>query len=420
VSLGDPSGALKDAANTAARRILSQHPDCTIRIQCRLCSGSLSTVLELPSTPLANEYPEAPISGGQDVFPLYLARCNDCGHVQLPVVVNPERLFRDYAYQSGTSPVFREHLRKFAADVIPSKIGGFVVEIGSNDGTLLDEYRARGYKVLGVDPARNLVELCNRRGLDAIAEFFNPATARDILAKYGPADLIVANNVFAHSDDLTEIVQGVSMLLATRGSFVFEVGYWPDQVSKRTWSTVYHEHLSMHALRPLQSFLQKNALRMVDAMRVPTQHGSIRVSAVPLAPNDKTPWKVTPRCADMLIAEGTEATDAGVLSSAIAESRVHIRQKLDALKSAGKVVCGYGAPAQLTTTCYALGITAEDIAYICDDNPLKVGRYTPGRFIPIQPDYWLYEADACVIFSGNFAEDIMKRHADYKGEWCLL
>jgi len=117
----------------------------------------------------------------------------------------------------------------------------------------------------------------------------------------------------------------------------------------------------VHALRPLQSFLQKNALRMVDAMRVPTQHGSIRVSAVPLAPNDKTPWKVTPRCADMLIAEGTEATDAGVLSSAIAESRVHIRQKLDALKAAGKVVCGYGAPAQLTTTCYALGITAEDM-----------------------------------------------------------
>lgn len=380
--------------------------DFHVRDSCRLCSGSLTTVLELPDTPLANEYPEAPIVGGQDLFPLYLARCNDCGHVQLPVVVNPERLFRDYAYQSGTSPVFREHLWKFASDVIPSKIGGFVVEIGSNDGTLLDEYRARGYKCLGIDPARNLVELCNRRGLNAVAEFFNPTTARHILADHGPADLIVANNCLAHADNLAEIFEAIALLLAPQGELVFEVGYLHDAIENGLYRVVYHEHTSYHTINPLHRFCARFGLAIKWAERVKTQGGSIRLCVgharnrgfMPLVPEH-------------------ERSDVDSLARRIDQDRIDIRQKLDKLKAAGKVVCGYGSPAQLTTTCYALGITAEDIAFVCDDNHAKVGRYTPGRFIPIVSPENLRGSDACVIFSGNFADDIKRRHAEYRGQW---
>ncbi len=398
-------------------------PDYRTRPDCRLCSGALEVVLDLGSTPLATEYPAAPIEGGQDVFPLFLSRCLDCGHVQLPVIVDPERLFRDYAYQSATSPVFREHLAEFAVDVQPAKPGGLVVEIGSNDGTLCAEYRKLGFQTIGVDPARNLVASAEARGLHTIPEFFGISVARDILAKHGPADLIVALNVFAHADDLAGITQGISELLAPGGSFVFEVGYLPDVIAGGLYRVIYHEHLSYHSVKPLVKFFERFGMTLKDVRRVPTQGGSIRVTVEKgHAPKSESVW---------LYADSETHLNVGWLAEVIKSDKAKLRLKLDQLKAAGKVVCGYGAPAQLTTTCYALGITRDDVSFIVDDNPLKQGRYTPGLFVPIvAPDAiigmrWnggcvMNEPDACIIFSANFAQDILKRHAEFRGEWIEL
>lgn len=377
-----------------------------IRPDCRLCSGAIVEVLHLPDTPLANEYPVAPFDGGQDTFPLYLAQCVECGHVQLPVVVDPERLFRQYAYQSGTSAVFREHLRSFAEQVRPKR-GAFVVEIGSNDGTLLGEYRQRGFRVLGVDPARNLVEAARERGVDTIAEFFTADLARDILAKHGPADLIIANNVFAHADDLGSIADGVKVLLAPGGEFVFEVSYLPDVIERGLYRVIYHEHLSYHTINPLHRFFAARglALQRGARVRVPTQGGSVRL----VAGHATIPGFVP--------IEPEAVGDVTTLAACIARDRERIHSTLSLLRAAGKTVCGYGAPAQLTTTMYALGLTGEHVSFIVDDNPLKIGRCTPGTFIPIVSAAEIERADACVIFSANFADDIKARHADYRGEW---
>lgn len=447
----------------ARTKMLMSERQFTIRQTCRLCDGNIRRVLTLPDTPLANEYPAEVMLGGQDTFPLFLTQCVDCQHVQLPVVVDPDRMFRDYAYRSGTSRIFREHLRKFAEDVQPAQNayckvcfckegttrvtrglhpGGFgymyncscglyytrdtaptglVVEIGSNDGTLLAQYRKLGFKALGVDPARNLVDAANAGGDDTIPEFFGVAVARDILAKHGPADLIVANNVFAHADDLKGITQGVAELLSARGRFVFEVGYLPDMIERGIYRTIYHEHLSFHHVKALSAFFDRFALTLFDAHRVPTQGGSIRCF---LGPKDEkyTPGVWSDRAHELSELETPAALDASRLATNIANDKARIRRKLDELRADGRTVCGYGAPAQLTTTMYALGLTRQDVDFIVDDNPAKVGRSTPGLFVPIVGTGELYarKPDACIIFSANFADDIRERHAGYEGEWVVI
>lgn len=395
--------------------------DYRTNFHCRLCSGLLDDALYLGETCLANELPSWRIEGGQDEFPLYLSRCTICGHIQLPVVVNPERLFRDYVYQSGTSPVFVKHLHEFARDVQPARPGGFIVEIGSNDATLLAEYKRLGFEVLGVDPAHNIANIAELKNkVPTIRDFFSKALVESNWNLKGrKADLIVALNVFAHADDLAGIVEGVAELLADDGQFVFEVGYLPDVIAKGLYRVVYHEHLSYHHLRPLDSFLESHGLIMTDAVHVNTQGGSVRCHA-----RKKDQWYgwCRPNFIALADAETPEALDVSRLAIKIAEDKISIREVLDQAKAAGQKVCGYGAPAQLTTTCSVLEITRDDIAYVCDDNPLKQGKFTPGEFIPIVPPSGLYDggAQVCVIFSANFAADIIDRHKDWDGEWVVI
>jgi hypothetical protein len=392
-----------------------------IRQSCRLCSGLLAEQLDLGSTPLANElltHTDKP----QDTFPLYLSRCCVCGHVQLPVVVNPQRLFANYVYRSNTSPVFVKHLEAFARDVQP-KAGGFVVEIGSNDGTLLAEYKRRGFEVLGIDPAKNIADIAESRGVPTIRAFFGRATLANWNLVGRKADLVIALNVFAHADDLGEIADGVRELLADNGTFVFEVGYLPDMIERGVYRVIYHEHLSYHHVRPLQSFLLKHGLHMYDAERVATQGGSIRCKVRKnTAAAGEVPNVSTAMFNQFVMPERDAAlTDVRRLRAVIDKDRAELRTILNEARATGKTVCGYGCPAQLTTTAYALGIEHEDIDFVVDDNDLKQGKYTPGLFWPIVPTSYLVdmEPDVCVIFSGNFAADIIDRHKDFAGEWVV-
>ena len=391
-----------------------------IRTNCRLCGTPRDTMkppaLDLGSTPLANELLSS-TALPQDLFPLYLVTCERCGHVQLPVVANPERLFCNYVYQSSTSETFTSHLKEFASTV-KAREGAFVVEIGSNDGTLLKEYKARGCEVLGVDPASNIADIAeNKNGVPTVRAFFGRETLANWNLVGRKADLILALNVFAHADDLGEIVEGVAGLLADDGRFVFEVGYLPSVIERGLYRVIYHEHLSYHHLAPLLPFFERYGLEVYDAERVNTQGGSVRVS---VGWRDKRP-----RTADLvkLLAEEQKpgALDVGKLATRIKDDRESLRFELDEAQAAGKKVCGYGSPAQLVTTAYALGLSHSDIAYVCDDNPLKVGKYTPGLFWPIVPTSALYDggASVCVIFSANFAGEIVNRHASWEGDWVI-
>lgn len=385
--------------------------DFRIRFDCKLCGGILQEQLELGETPLANELPTRQ-GAEQDMFPLYLSRCTICQHVQLPVVVNQQRLFSSYLYQSGTSPVFVRHLQDFARDVQP-KAGGFVVEIGSNDGTLLAEYKRLGFNVLGIDPAKNIAEIAEANGVPTIRAFFGRATLSNWNLMGRKADLVIANNVFAHADDLADIAEGVAMLLADDGEFVLECGYLPDMIKLGVFSVIYHEHLSFWHAQPMFSFLAAHGLHLYDAERVPTQGGSMRYYA------SRAPRSQSERLREILAAETPASCDVSKLAVNIEARRMVLQAILSKARAEGLTVCGYGCPAQLTTTAYALGLKRGDVKFVVDDNPLKQGRYTPGLHWPIVPPTQLYQADICIVFSGNFIADIKRRHTDFSGSWVV-
>jgi len=398
----------------------------TERTTCRLCeSARVSTVLKLPNTPLANEFPREP-GLEQETFPLYLALCASCGHVQLPVVVDPERLFRDYVYVSGTSPVFVDHFRRYAASAIASaelKPGDLVVEIGSNDGTLLRFFKEAGMKVQGIDPAYEIAERATKSGIPTWASFFDHSARRTIEALYGKAKLIVANNVFAHADDLAGIAKNVRKLLLPEGQFVFEVSYLGDVVEKTLFDTIYHEHLSYHSLTPLVQFLHKCGLWVYDAERVDTHGGSLRVTAVPipeLFSSLKPPvCVVSPRAVRLILEEAERELHVAAtykrMQDEIAEEAINLYGKLRAIKERGGQIAGYGAPAKATTLIRTFEIEGL-LDFVVDDSVHKQGRWLPGGKIPVLSSHAIAERKPThvVVLAWNFLDSIRAKLADFE------
>lgn len=386
------------------------------RATCRLCGcPNPQKVLELAPTPPANAFCKtAEEARAQEKIPLYLARCVACGHVQLPVVVDPEVLFRDYVYVSGTSPSFVEHFRQYAEDVFAAAgtwpqrgvaVGDLVVDVGSNDGTLLRHFADLGLRVLGVDPATSIAAAATASGVPTMPAFFDRALAILIREQHGPAALVTANNVFAHADSLTEIALGARDLLAPEGRFVFEVQYLVDLVDGGLFDMVYHEHLSYHHVAPLVPFFRRLHMSLVDVEWVPTHGGSIRCT---VRVGEHAPG---PRVAELVAHEREALADPWPkIKHRISEAGTQLICHLRYLQKDGHRVIGYGAPAKLTTLCHEFVIAPEWVSFIMDDSPWKQGLYAPGTGIPIvDTDAWKLlseERVTVVIFAWNFAPQI--------------
>lgn len=392
-----------------------------IRKDCRLCGcEDLKEVLRLAPTPPANEFvPDG--TAAQEEFPLYLSACGRCKHVQLPVVVDPERLFRNYVYVSGTSPVFVDHFRRYAADMITQlnlAPGDLVVEVGSNDGTLLKFFRDAGMRVLGVDPATAIARAATADGVETWSEFFTEDLAKRIVAERGHAMLVIANNVFAHADDLKDIALGVKHLLNGRGVFTFEVSYLPDVIEKTLFDTVYHEHLSYHAVGSLARFLTTVGIPLRDVQRISTHGGSIRG----LAAGAHSARPVSRSVTDLIAYEAALGLEEDperpmrLLQQQISALRFQLNGFLDTAKSEGKRVAGFGAPAKATTLMYQFGLGAEDLEFIVDDSPLKQGLHTPGKRVPVLPSSAIEERkpDYLVVLAWNFADPIIAKNQAFR------
>ncbi len=390
---------------------------CRRRADCRLCgSTDLGLVLSLTPTPPANAFVAADRSGhAQAAFPLDVFFCRGCGHVQLRDVVDPDELFRDYVYVSGTSPVFVEHFGRFAADCI-ARIGiGFgdkVVEIGSNDGTLLRFFQEAGAEVLGIDPAREIANAASAAGIETLNEFFSPELAARIRDSRGRAKLIAANNVLAHIDDLAAVIDGVAMLLDDDGALVFEVSYLLDVFEDTLFDTIYHEHLDYHAVEPLAGFMAQHGMRLFRAERVDTHGGSIRcfagLSDGPHSDDGTVAALIAAEHAAGLHQETALLGFAAQVDAARAALANHLRER----KEAGATIAGYGAPAKATTLMHHFGLGSEVIDFIIDDNPLKQGLLSPGLHIPVVASDALYDRrpDDVVVLAWNFAGPIMRNH----------
>ena len=393
---------------------------CHRRKTCRLCGGTrLALVLELAPTPPANAFvPREELDKPQQTFPLDVFFCEDCGHVQLLDVVDPAVLFENYVYVSGTSPSFVAHFENYAKGILDQfkpAPGSLVLDIGSNDGTLLRFLQQAGMKVLGVDPARNIAEEATRKGIKTLPAFFSPKLAAEIRAQYGPASVITANNVFAHIDNLEAIVEGIRALLAPDGVFVFEVSYLVDVFQNTLFDTIYHEHLDYHSVKPLVPFFRRLGMELIEAVRVGSHGGSLHG----VAQLKGGPHPVGKSVAEAVANEEKLGLDRAETFRQFGRNinalKTNLGKLLRELKAKGKMIAGFGAPAKATTLMYHFGIGPDLIDFIVDDSPLKQNLFTPGYHVPVVPSSAMYEQrpDYVLILAWNFAGPVMKNHRAY-------
>ena len=403
--------------------------DHHIRNSCRLCSSpALTPLLTLPDTPLANSYARTAEEGmAQERFPLRLVGCDACGHVQLPVEVDPRRLFpQDYPYASGTSPVFRAHLKDLAMQLgamfvrkdPTSTPRAKVLDIACNDGHLVACLRGAGHlSAYGIDPC--CPEEFGVRG------FFTEGWAR---GQKEQVQCVTALNVFAHVPDLDDFTRGVKALLEPGGLFVVEVAYLPDMVARGIWDTIYHEHTAFHHLSPIVRFFRKHGMTMVDAHRIDTQGGSVRIFVRNHEGRheggDDGSTHQSERLQALLDEESRSALWNGIKRIGAGEAGWGVRRARDLIKAAaqrgGGKVAVYGAPAKLCTLLHGTD-TCDLVSEVYDDNPLKQGRFVPGTRIAIRPVAEMYERRPRVVLiaSWNFADDVKRRHAELGCEWVV-
>lgn len=391
------------------------------RATCRLCGGKrLTEVVRLAPTPPANAFvPEAELGKTQERFPLDVFFCEDCAHVQLLDVVDPRILFEHYVYVSGTSPVFVKHFEDYAAFVMgrfKPVAGGLVLDIGSNDGTLLSFFQKAGMRVLGIDPAQEISAEATSRGIPTLCGFFGADTAAEIAAEHGKAEVITANNVFAHIDDLSGVVDGVRGLLSPRGVFVFEVSYLVDVFEKTLFDTIYHEHLDYHSVKPLARFFAAKGMELIEAVRVDSHGGSLRG----IAQLKGGPRPVGASVGELVALEETLGLDRAATLAKFAAGIEALGTELNALlkklKAESKRIGGFGAPAKATTLMYHFGIGPDLVDFIIDDSPLKQGLYSPGMHIPVvsSADGFAKKPDYLVILAWNFAQPIIAKNAAFR------
>ena len=386
--------------------------------KCRLCnSKKLTTVIDLRSTPLANSFlKRSELRKKEKYYPLKVNFCNNCYHLQLSHIVKAKRMFDNYLYLTNTSKQNRDHFKEYADQIKKknqSKSKVSILDIASNDGTFLNFFNKKNYNRLGIDPAKNLSKFSKKLGIKQEIMYFTSNNSFKIKKKYGKFDIITANHVCAHVDDLNDFFKGIPNLLDNKGMFVFEVSYLGSVIKKKTFDTIYHEHADYHSLYPLIKFVKKFNLEIFDFKIVKAQGGSIRVFVG--HSNNHIINKV--KIKKQIIFEKKKLKLFNIKSFRIFEKKIikvktELNKLLTKLKHEKKTIIGYGAAAKTTTLLNYFDIGNKIISFIVDDNKLKQNRYTPGTRIPIFNSKQLYKKkpDYVILLAWNYSNFIIKTH----------
>jgi SAM-dependent methyltransferase len=387
------------------------------RDTCRLCGGrDLKIVLPLTPTPLADAYVPSKDTA-QEIYPLDLYLCDTCGHVQLLDVVQAGVIYRDYLYETTSSLGLVEHFREYAHEAIQQfnvPEDSFIVDIGSNDGSLLRGFQHHGMRVLGIDPAVAIAQKATEAGVETWPEFFDVELARKIKKTKGPAAVITSNNLVANVDDLDGFFDAVSELLAPDGVFLFESFYLVDFIRNMVFDFAYHEHLSYFSVTPLLGFCRKHGLQLIDAKHVPTKGGSLRYM-IQHATDDRTSSSALTEIVKQEEAMGTRRPETfRAFRAEIDKAKAALLSELNALVAQGKTIAGYGASATTTTLIYHFDL-GEMLSFIVDDYPAKQNLFSPGHHIPILPSAELYtrKPDYVVIIAWRYWEPIIEKHRKF-------
>jgi SAM-dependent methyltransferase len=391
-------------------------------IHCRACaSADLHTVLDLGQMPLANNLlAESQLGEPEPRFPLVLAFCPACSLVQITETVPPEILFAHYLYFSSFSDAMLSHARGISQRMMRErKLHGSsrVIEIGSNDGYLLQYYREAGIPVLGIEPAANIATVARQdRGIPTLNEFFGRTLAERLRSQNDRADVLHANNVLAHVADLNGFTVGMHLLLKDDGVAVIEVPYVKDMIDRVEFDTIYHEHLSYFSLTALDHLCARHGLTIADAERLPIHGGSLRLFLRPAQSERRRSENVR----RLLREEKQWGVDRLSFYQAFGGSIQRLKEDLlrllRDLKSQGQRIAAYGCSAKGSTLLNYFGIGRETLDFVVDRSTAKQGLYTPGTHLPVYgPDKLLEQMPGyALLLTWNFAEEILAQQAEYQ------
>jgi len=381
------------------------------KFDCRSCGNKdLKRVLSLGYQPLANNLLNKK-NDECEMYPLELNYCPNCHNCQLSVSVDPKKMFSTYLYTSSTSRIFRKHFEdaahKYSKEFKLSPKKSYIIDVGSNDGVALKPFMEMGYKnILGVEPAKNLAKLANKNKIKTINSFLDEKNLKKIKKN---ADIILASNVFAHSDKLQEMAKCMFKLLKNKGCLIIEVQYLLNTLQDLTFDNIYHEHYNYWSLTSLVNFFKQFDAKVIKAERINTHGGSLRV----YVKKDKNP-KIDKSVKTLLNQEEKFGLKKYSTYKAFADKiykiQKNVKRNIKKLKTNGKKLIGYGSPAKATTSLNFFGVSSE-IDFIVEDNKLKHGKFIPGVKIPIVSKEKIEDKNNTIlVLAWNFYDDIKKNN----------
>ena len=383
---------------------------------CQICSSAnLEQILDLGhQAPCDSLLTQAQMDQPEAQYPLRLVRCGDCGLVQIDYVVDPTVLFhKEYPYRSGITATLTQNLHRTTQVIVETyklKPGSLTVDIGSNDGTLLQGFKNQGMRPLGIE-ATNIAQIAIRNGIETVQAFFSEAVGRQLTKSHGQAMAITATNMFAHVNNLGDLMRGVDALLAPGGVFVTESHYLLDLLETNQFDSIYHEHLKYYSIRPLIELMRSYDFSVTDVERIPNYGGSIRVYA-----EKGVNRPMSPRMKDLLALEaqsGLNAPERYVrFAEEVRENKLALQELLLSLKRQGKPVPGIGCPGRSSTLLNYCGVDPDWMPYIAEQSTsLKLGMFLPGTHVPIVDEKRLFEEqpEYAMILSWHYAAPIIRK-----------
>jgi len=392
---------------------------------CLVCANPVQPFISFGRMPIANGFLTPEQFGGEYFFELKTAFCPKCKMVQLAELVDEKKMFHEnYAFFSSTSARMAEHFERFAAGVMRDYVARdkpFVVEIGSNDGIMLQHFAKAAIPHLGIEPSSNVAEVARGKGIRTISEFFNEDLARRIVAEHGQADAFLGANVMCHIPYLHSVAEGIRILLKPSGVLMFEDPYLGDIVQKTSYDQIYDEHAFYFSVTSVSHLFGEHGLEVIDVLPQEVHGGSMRYVIGHKGARPVSAAVAAQRAKEEALGLGRPETYAA-LAKNIERSRDALMNLLRDLKRQGKRVVGYGATSKSTTVTNYCGITPELVEFISDTTPIKLGKYSPGAHIPVRAyaEFQGRYPDYALLFAWNHAAEIMAKEQAFAaagGQW---
>lgn len=393
---------------------------------CLICDHPIEPFITFGRMPIANGFLTPDQFASEPFYELPVGFCDQCRMVQLTELVDPDKMFHEnYAFFSSTSVRMAAHFEKLAAGVKAKYLGPdpFVVEIGSNDGIMLQHFAKTGIRHLGVEPSANVAEVARGKGINTICEFFGEDLARKIIAQHGHADAFLGANVMCHIPTMHSVVGGIKLLLKPKGVLIFEDPYLGDIIEKTSYDQIYDEHAFYFSVTSLDHLFARHDMEIIDVEPQSTHGGSMRYTV-----SHRGAWPVSAA----VIAQREKEASLGLSRAEtyqqfrrnVEKSRDDLMALLRRLKAEGKRVVAYGATSKSTTVTNYCGITPDLVEFISDTTPIKQNKFSPGAHIPIKPrsEFAAQYPDYALLFAWNHAEEIKAKETDFTasgGRWIV-